>query len=242
MKSNVEKDLISFKALKITGRDHNMLSQWMWEVVKCLKEEVDNNMLDNTFWNSVIIMDRFFFNQRKKIDKNRYQVIAAASIWIACKYQGWTVFAEAFVAFSENSFTKMELCTEERNILKLINWELPSYSPIDFSDIILSVSLCGKCLKLNDLNKCTENTLEQVMTLDRISNNIANDYKLLSLYTSFQIAVAILCKKYFDFNTSLSVEQIINKGKLCEILKLTNKDIFQIKQCIKNLARKNYCS
>lgn len=85
--------------------------------------------------------------------------------------------------------------------------------------------------------KYTEFIDYQIETINRLTDFILNDSEFIGLYNAFEIAVAILCKNYFVTN-NLDVKLIINKGKLCENLNLTNQEISNINNCIVTLLLK----
>lgn len=59
MKVSVRNDIIPFDSIGVSYKDHKILTQWMWEVVKRLNAYT-KSQYHSVYWISVCLMDKYF--------------------------------------------------------------------------------------------------------------------------------------------------------------------------------------
>lgn len=107
-----------------------IVTDWMLEV--CL----DQNCHADVFLLSCNIMDRFL--SQLNIRKSQFQLVAAASIFIASKLVDPCPIAGCdLVKYTDNTYQLTELLEMELLILSKLKWDLSAVTPYDFLEYLL---------------------------------------------------------------------------------------------------------
>lgn len=107
-----------------------IVTSWMLEV--CM----DQNCQANTFLLSCNIMDRFL--SQLNIKKSQFQLVAAATMFIASKLaDACPITGSELVRYTNDTYKLSELLEMELLILSKLKWDLSAVTPYDFLEHLL---------------------------------------------------------------------------------------------------------
>ena len=89
------------------------------------------NLMPETLFLTINIIDRYL--EKVQIRRTRLQLVAVASLLIACKYEEiYIPEMKDFVFISDNAYTKKEILGMEQNILVSLNFDMTTFSSYRF--------------------------------------------------------------------------------------------------------------
>lgn len=115
---------------EINQKMRAMLVNWLVEVHFKFK------LFQGTLFLCIDILDRYLSN--KSIEKNKFQLLGVACLLIACKYE--EIFSPEirdFVCILDKSYEKEDIIKMEREVMKILKFDVTVPSPLKFLDILL---------------------------------------------------------------------------------------------------------
>lgn len=115
---------------KFTNRNRHVMLAWMFEILKCLR-----NVNDNTFPNSVSILDAFM--AKRKVTRSKWKLVAACSMWISMKLfevEGCDRDSMVYICFHDDSHLRErygEILQMEREMFIILDGKLLYENPLD---------------------------------------------------------------------------------------------------------------
>ena len=111
----------------LTSKMRALLVDWLVEV------QVQFDLLQETLFLSVSILDRFLQEEGQKTPKNKLQLVGVTALFIACKVE--EVFMpdpSYFVLITESTYNIQDIKNMETKILGTLNFKLSSPLPLSF--------------------------------------------------------------------------------------------------------------
>ena len=111
----------------LTSKMRALLVDWLVEV------QVQFDLLQETLFLSVSILDRFLQEEGQKTHKDQLQLVGVTALFIACKVE--EVFMpdiSDFVLITDNSHSKQDIKNMEIKILGTLNFKLSRPLPLSF--------------------------------------------------------------------------------------------------------------
>ena len=111
----------------LTSKMRALLVDWLAEV------QVEFDLLQETLFLSVNILDRFLQEEGHRTPKNKLQLVGVTALFIACKVE--EVFMpdpSYFVLITESTYNMQDLKNMEMKILGTLNFKLSSPLPLSF--------------------------------------------------------------------------------------------------------------
>jgi len=117
----------SLKGCTVTPKMRAVLINWLMEVHQQF------NLLQETLYLTVAIIDRFFSSAVARIKRNRLQLLGVTAMFVASKYEEmYTPEIGDFVYISDNACSKSDIRSMEIEILKTLRFELGRPLSINF--------------------------------------------------------------------------------------------------------------
>ena len=185
----------------INEKMRGILIDWMIGV------HMEFRLRPETLFLSVYLIDKYM--EKKPILKTKLQLLGVTSLFISSKYE--EIYAPELIKFvniTENAFTKNEILEMEWEILKILEFNITTASPLRFLEIIFQ-----KCVKLND----------EIIFMSRyLIELVLMDYKMIkynpSIIAGACLYVAIKIKNY-ERNVEISRIICYSEEKLKECAK-----------------------
>ena len=102
----------------VNPRMRAILLEWLFKVAEREEVQVD------TVLRGIILLDKFL--ARQQVSRTKLQLLGCACFWIAVKLDIDTLVADRLVYWSAGAFTKAELIDMERQVVRVLSWELLS--------------------------------------------------------------------------------------------------------------------
>jgi len=140
-----------------------VVTDWMLEVCQ------DRNCHADVFLMSCNMMDRFL--SQLSIKKGQFQLVAAATIFIASKLvDPCPVSSMDLIYYTDNTYDITEILEMELLILSKLKWDLSAVTPYDFLEHLLRLLTEGGAILESDvLRRKTENVIMLCATEFRFS-------------------------------------------------------------------------
>lgn len=181
-------------------------------------------LLPETLFLAINLTDRYL--EKQSVPRNALQLVGVSALFLACKYEEiYAPVAHDFVVASDRAYTKEQIISTERNILKVLDFRISIPNPYRF------------ILKWVNRNE------ERLLNLSRYMAELALlDYKMIRFPPS-QIAVSSV----FLSNKILKLSQVIPDSPYSEIeLKTCAKELCILAQAAKKsplqATYKKFCS
>ena len=191
----------------INSKMREILVDWIVEV------HFHYNFKEKTLFQTIYIIDLFLSNNI--IPKEKFQLLGAACLLISCK-ENEVLYPsiQDFINISNNSYTKKELLTQEKLVLKVLNFDILYPTSEEFYNILS---------RIFNFNKMQHYLGEYFLDSSLI------DYNLLKYNAStISIACAYIVMKFYNMDGY----KILYKSKM--IIGQESKKI--IKDCSRELC------
>lgn len=188
-----------------------IVTKWMEEV--CLDQQCHVDV----FLLSCNIMDRFL--SQLNIKKGQFQLVAAATIFIASKLvDPCPISGSVLVKYTDNTYQLTELLEMELLILSKLKWDLSAVTPYDFLEHLLKLliddgGLVQSDLMQSDLLNATGQVIILCATEFRFSMYPPSMLSSAALAYAAKVAQSLAQRDdyEFDFNDLVSRLQILTR-------------------------------
>jgi len=198
-----------FQNIQSEIRPHmrKLVTDWMMDVY------LDQKCHPDVFLLSCNIMDRFL--SQLNIKKNQFQLVAAASLFIASKLvDPCPIQGSILVKYTDNSCLLTELLEMELLILSKLKWDLSAVTPYDFLEHLLKLliedgAIIQSDLMQSDLLKAAEEVIILCATEFRFSMYPPSMLSSAALVVAAKVAHR--SDYEFDFPDLISRLQILTR-------------------------------
>jgi len=187
-----------------------IVTDWMMDVY------LDQKCHPDVFLLSCNIMDRFL--SQLNIKKSQFQLVAAASLFIASKLvDPCPIQGSILVKYTDNSYQLTELLEMELLILSKLKWDLSAITPYDFLEHLLKLVVEDGAILQTDfmhpeLLKATEEVIILCATEFRFSMYPPSMLSSAALAVAAKVAHRATRNDYdFDFTDLVSRLQILTR-------------------------------
>ena len=131
---NIQRDYFFLKKHNISSKDRTHMVGWMMEIFASYPSE------PLSFFLAVEIMDNYLQKTNKKYNFREFQLIGMVSIYMASKMEDIIPLHMCHIKtkIGKDKYTKEQIDLMERDILKVLNWDLMLITTYDVVKIFLS--------------------------------------------------------------------------------------------------------